>query len=142
MDDCGGQGGECDFCNGFCCSNKPGYGESNGNCPAVALSSLKNAKSKGKYNEFYCITEGKADDNDDKEEFNWRNKEPIELMDTILTKYQTFMAEYLPKRKNNDKTFLRHVTRTAKKPKKNYQKYNEKCEYYTPEYEKEDNVDR
>ena len=63
-------------------------------------------------------------------------------MDTILTKYQTFMAEYLPKRKNNDKTFFRHVTRTAKKPKKNYQKHNEKCEYYTPEYEKEDNVDR
>ena len=106
------------------------------------MSSLKNAKSKGKYSGFYCITEGKSDDKDDKEEFNWRNKEPIELMDTILTKYQTFMAEYLPKHKNNDKTFMRHVTRTAKKPKKNYQKHNEKCEYYTPEYEKEDNVDR
>lgn len=63
-------------------------------------------------------------------------------MQTILTKYQTFMAEYLPKHKNNDKTFLRHVTRTAKKPMKNYQKHNEKCEYYTPKYEKEDNVDR
>lgn len=55
FDDCG-QGGECDFCNGYCCSNTQGFGESNGNCPAIALSSLLNEK----LNEidFYCLTEG------------------------------------------------------------------------------------
>ena len=55
FDDCG-QGGECDFCEGFCCSNQPGSGQSNGNCPAIALSSLQNQKSND--NNFYCLTEG------------------------------------------------------------------------------------
>ena len=55
FDDCG-QGGDCDFCEGYCCSNQPGSGQSNGNCPAIALSSLQNEKSND--NNFYCLTEG------------------------------------------------------------------------------------
>ena len=78
--ECGGRGGECDFCTGFCCSNSPG-GKSNGNCPAVALSLLGN-KSEENTDKFHCITEEKADDIDNKE-LNWRNKEPIELTDTL-----------------------------------------------------------
>jgi len=76
--ECGDQGGECDFCKGFCCSNSS-EDKSNGNCPAVALSLLRNS-SEGNNNQFYCITEEKTDD---KKEFNLSNKEPIEQMDTL-----------------------------------------------------------